>query len=257
MFRLKTTTLTECPGGGAAAAGSSSRKIDARLALLRSSCHGKRLLHVHYSARRHAVVLLFSDGLIAWLFLVTGGADIEYVSLDKYLVGCLASTHVVDIAWREDRALFVSYTEPRVTGAFASNKPTAAATTTKDGAFKLKHCGTRLQEAELDVNKKTRRVPRYLSMPDEPAATAPHFAIWWQMTQHNVSPWSAPIRNDRDLANLLLYSYADSRLTLVAYASVTTEIIKVCRHHADRQIIVCASLNDTASKLQCSLGVGS
>lgn len=240
MFRLKSIQLTDqSPENGHNTSGrldgtlkkQKQRKLASRLKELKDllrETNGNRVVLLQWHATRNALLLAFNSGLICWVFLDLQTWHIQAVSFDKSLVGKLVTDHVVDFAWKENEGIFVSYTEPRITGVFMTSRPSQSSPSSpQTKGFKLKHDpALRLVEADLDIKSTTRRVPRHLVVNSDPDSL-PLLLVWWQLGPNSVSPWSAPIRSERDLANLLLYNYAEAKFDFISYGSITSEIVKV------------------------------
>lgn len=259
MLRLRAVPLTLgsperrplTQGRDSASDRKSAKKTEARLRELRDllrASSGRRVVLLEWSPCWQGLVVVFSTGLVAWLLLDPASLALRELAFDRHLVGRLPSSHVVDVVRRERGqcgALFVSYTEPRVTGLFfapSAGQPAATGSSRESGdgsaraprpgrGFKLKHApGLRLVDLDLvDKSSTTRRVERHLLVSQEPDAL-PLLLVWWQVGPDAVSPWSAPVQSQRDLANLLVYDFSEGRFEFVAYGSVTSHIAQVSAH---------------------------
>lgn len=228
MFNIQTVRVTEAPESYMVS-GSDKRhfkKIEASLKELKSllqETNGNRVVLSRWSSGHNALIIVFSSGLMTWIFLESNSYAVRNVYFDKHLEGRFATEHMVDFVWKENDGLFISYTEPRITGVFFP-----ASTQSKDTSFKLKHkTGLKILESRLEPRNTSRRVPRHLVLSHGSSREPRLMTIWWQMGPNSLCPWSAPTSSFRDMANILVYSYADQRFEYVSYGSVASEIMQV------------------------------
>ncbi|KAI1287496.1 WD repeat-containing and planar cell polarity effector protein fritz -like protein [Halotydeus destructor] len=245
MFRLKSTKLTDVNN---LSAGRKSKKTESRLLQLNDLLRldTVRIVLLKWMSRTNALVIVFNTGLVCWVFFDSSSQKPNHIYFDKFLVGKFVSSHVVDIVWREDEAIFISYAEPKITGIFFGN---VNGHKSEKNSFKLKNASLKLTEIDLHVSNITRRAPRRLEITANSTST-PMFLTWWQSSPSTVAPWTAPVRSEKDLANLLIYTFDHSQVDLLGYASVPCEIKKVsfCRARSNQVLI--AALDESSSSLK-------
>lgn len=217
-----------------------------------SKCHG-----------HEALVFVFSNGIIAWLFLSSSLEDIVYIYLDKYLIGKISTDGICDCVWND--SLFFSYTDGRILGVLfpmmgecstgrhgqsgsgSGHNSQRIKASARCKSFKMKSMeGIRMIEAKA-LSGPSKRIPRHLVLPDSDSSgwTFPNsslLTLWWQSNPseggRSINPWS-PIHPGKESSNagkessnLLVFSYADGvRLQLVSFGSIHSQIMRVIGTH--------------------------
>lgn len=244
LFRLSALDLTNCDG-----AIKTNKKIADRLNELSNYLSTLRVVNLDSRCssgkkRRNIFRIAFNNGIISTVILksdCSSNLEIERIYHDRYLMGKLLSDHVVDFVIRSNY-IFISYTQSKLTLVLLDRgnlAPPGAeepdencdendndGTIFEDGEVgkrKLASRNPQICQVELD-NYNTRRVERHLVLND----AGDLLLVWWKTGTNTVSPWSAPARSQRDLANVLVYSFSRTHFELISYGFVGGDIFEVC-----------------------------
>src|SRR5262249_28749965 len=118
MIRLKSILLTDAAGGDADIR-CLHKKNESRLQLLKDLLHDHRtssdlpghrpkLLRSYFIEERSAVLLLFNDGTLAWLFVNTPSYTLDSLYLDTFLITKIPP-QASDVVYKEGHGVFITY----------------------------------------------------------------------------------------------------------------------------------------------------
>ncbi|KAG0432945.1 hypothetical protein HPB47_020377, partial [Ixodes persulcatus] len=152
--------------------------------------------------------LFFQSGACAFLQVEPDNCKLQRVSIDRYLIGKLASEHVSD-AMLESRCLLVAYYEPKMTYVCFSKSLTGS-----EGVRKLSSVDPRV--VTFDVLGLTgRRLERKLSL----NSLKDWVLTWWSVGEGEVWPWM-PSASNRERSNMVVYALNGPNVELLTYGRV-------------------------------------
>ncbi|XP_029841981.2 WD repeat-containing and planar cell polarity effector protein fritz homolog isoform X1 [Ixodes scapularis] len=152
--------------------------------------------------------LFFQSGACAFLQVEPDNCKLQRVSIDRYLVGKLASEHVSD-AMLESRCLLVAYYEPKMTYVCFSKSLTGS-----EGVRKLSSVDPKV--VTFDVLGLTgRRLERKLSL----NSLKDWVLTWWSVGEGEVWPWM-PSASNRERSNMVVYALNGPNVELLTYGRV-------------------------------------
>ena len=249
MIPLKSVTLTGSSDEEEFPRKKTSSRLKQVRDLLNETCsprrsHGeKKLLVTTFVQERNAILLGFSDGTLVWIFLSLPSCSVDYVYIDNWLTSRIPG-NAVDLVYREKEGIFISYPQPKIVTVFFQPPKTGSRSSYRLSArktlsaldpaknFKLKYQDSlKIVEVNIDVKSNQRKNERTFFFNGDPQRNLPLAGIYWQSNcSSNLSPWSVPCRPD---ANLLVYSYQDLQMDLIAFASFQENIMKVSYYFLD------------------------
>uniref|UniRef100_T1JX53 Uncharacterized protein n=1 Tax=Tetranychus urticae TaxID=32264 RepID=T1JX53_TETUR len=188
----------------------------------------ERIVSIHWNDVYKSLVVVLSNGLIASCFFHPSYLNcINYIYLDKYLIGKIKTEYMVDFIF-DNRMIIISYTNPRITCILLDDgKRNKSWTSRKRKLFKLKSQNVKIIEHELDINC-GRRAERHLLKSEIKNDDEDLLLVWWQNGSNTICPWSSPITSNKDFCNILIYNIIHNSFDLVGYASILNDILKIC-----------------------------
>ncbi|CAN7939515.1 unnamed protein product, partial [Ixodes hexagonus] len=152
--------------------------------------------------------LFFQTGACAFLQVEPENCRLQQVSIDRYLVGKLASEHVSD-AMLESHCLLVAYYEPKMTYVCFSKSLTGS-----EGVRKLSSVDPKV--VTFDVLGLTgRRLERKLSL----NSLKDWVLTWWSVGEGEVWPWM-PSASNRERSNMVVYALNGPNVELLTYSRI-------------------------------------
>jgi len=241
MIRLKSILLTDGPGGDGDIR-YLHKKNQSCLQLLKDLLrdhrpsgdlpgHRPRLLRSYFIEERSAILLLFNDGTLAWLFVNTPSYTLDSLYLDTFLTTKIPP-QASDVVYREGHGVFFTYPHGKIIAVLFDSPLKSTRNSQRlsrkldslnpNKSFKLKHKGSvKIVEMQIHLHAQ-RRVDRKLCLSEGERQL---LAVYCKpLSNSTLSPWSAPCKPD---ANLFVYSFQDGKLDLLSYASTQSPIIKV------------------------------
>lgn len=222
-------------------------------ASLAGNGHQVKLLSTCFIEDRNALLLAFSEGTLVWIFLTQPSFNVESVYIDRYLT-CKIPHNAVDIVYRDKEGIFISYSRPKFISVFFPTKKSCKSSNRLSRTslnpsknFKMKYREPlKIVQVNLEVKSNERKNNRTFFFNQEPRSHSLLGIFWESTSSSTLSPWTAPCRPD---ANLLVYSYEDMQVDLIAFASFQETILKSAFSKSRRNQVLVLTKGSPVSSL--------
>lgn len=170
----------------------------------------------------------FQSGVCVFIQVDPDSCKLQRVSVDRHLVGRLASEHVTD-AVLENHSLLIAYYEPKMTYA-CFGKPLVGA----DGVRKLSSIDPKLVTFDI-LGLAGRRLERRLTV----NSLKDWVLNWWSVGDGEVWPWM-PSTSNRERSNMVVYALNGPNVELLTYGRVDKipVLVSFSQYQSNKLLIV-------------------
>lgn len=170
----------------------------------------------------------FQSGVCIFVQVDPDSCKLRRVSVDRYLIGRLASEHVTD-AILENHSLLISYYEPKMTYA-CFGKPLIGT----DGVRKLSSVDAKLVTFDI-LGLAGRRLERKLSL----NSLKDWVLNWWSVGDGEVWPWM-PSTSNRERSNMVVYALNGPNIELLTYGRIdkVPVLVSFSQYQSNKLLIV-------------------
>ncbi|XP_037271847.1 WD repeat-containing and planar cell polarity effector protein fritz homolog [Rhipicephalus microplus] len=170
----------------------------------------------------------FQSGVCVFVQVDPDSCKLRRVSVDRYLVGKLASEHVTD-AILENHSLLISYYEPKMTYA-CFGKPLIGT----DSVRKLSSVDAKLVTFDI-LGLPGRRLERKLSL----NSLKDWVLNWWSVGDGEVWPWM-PSTSNRERSNMVVYALNGPNIELLTYGRIdkVPVLVSFSQYQSNKLLIV-------------------
>ncbi|XP_077493030.1 WD repeat-containing and planar cell polarity effector protein fritz isoform X2 [Amblyomma americanum] len=170
----------------------------------------------------------FQSGVCVFVQVDPDSCKLRRVSVDRYLIGRLASEHITD-AILENHSLLVSYYEPKMTYA-CFGKPLVGT----DGVRKLSSVDAKVVTFDI-LGLAGRRLERKLSL----NSLKDWVLNWWSVGDGEVWPWM-PSTSNRERSNMVVYALNGPNAELLTYGRIDKipVLVSFSQYQSNKLLIV-------------------